>query len=406
MLDIAAFTPGLKSYYSNQRVENMTYKDYPFYAMLTKKKDFYGKNYPLPIQIGNPQGRSHTFAKAKANQTSSVYKDFTLTRAKDYSLATVDGETAEASENDKGAFLKALTNEINSAIKSAASSIASELYGNGSGSIGQIDAATNLASNVIVLAQPDDVVRFEVGMTLTLAQFESIGAERNSGATVQVTKVNRSTGELTTNAVISTAIPAAATGDFIFVDGDRNLSLKGLAAWLPFVAPTTGDNFFGVDRSVDTDRLAGVRFDGSSLSIEEALVQGLTLSNRNGGNVKVVFMNYIDWANLEIALGSKVQYMVSPAFNRADIGFTGIQVKTNKGVANCVADTFCPVGYAYGLTMDSWALYSLKDAIRILDLDGNKVLRASDADAVELRVGGYRQLGCDAPGYNVVIKLA
>ena len=172
MLDIAAFTPGLKSYYSNQRVENMTYKDYPFYAMLTKKKDFFGKNYPLPIQIGNPQGRSHTFAKAKANQTSSVYKDFTLTRAKDYSLATVDGETAEASENDKGAFLKALTNEINSAIKSAASSIASELYGNGSGSIGQIDATTNLASNVILLAQPDDVVRFEDGMTLTLAQLE------------------------------------------------------------------------------------------------------------------------------------------------------------------------------------------------------------------------------------------
>ena len=74
-LDMTKFGPGLKAYYSNQKVENMTYKDYPFYAMLTKKKDFYGKNYPLPIQIGNPQGRSHTFSKAKANQTSSVYKE-------------------------------------------------------------------------------------------------------------------------------------------------------------------------------------------------------------------------------------------------------------------------------------------------------------------------------------------
>lgn len=404
-LDMSKFGPGLKAYYSNQRVENMTYKDFPLYAMLTKKKDFFGKNYPLPIQIGNPQGRSHTFAKAKANQTSSVFKDFTLTRVKDYSLATVDNETAEASENDKGAFLKALTNEINSAIKSSASSMAAQLYGNASGSMSQIGATTNIATNAIVLANIDDVVRFEVGMTLVFAAAESSGALRNSGATVVVTGVDRSAGIVTVNANLSTAVAAIALADWIFIDGDRNLAVSGLASWLPFVAPTTGDNFFGVDRSVDTTRLAGVRFDGSALSIEEALIGGLTLSNREGGNVKVVFMNYIDWGNLELALGSKVQYMVTQAFGRADIGFSGIQIKTNKGVANCVADTMCPQGYAYGLTMETWALYSLKEPIRILDLDGNKVLRTSDADAVELRVGGYFQLGCDAPGYNVVIKL-
>ena len=56
--------------------------------------------------------------------------------------------------------------------------------------------------------------------------------------------------------------------------------------------------------------------------------------------------------------------------------------------------------------MKSWKLYSLKEPVRILDLDGNKVLREATADAVELRVGGYFQLGCDAPGHNVVIKLA
>jgi len=116
-------------------------------------------------------------------------------------------------------------------------------------------------------------------------------------------------------------------------------------------------------------------------------------------------MYYTDCSSLKLALGSKVQYMVTQAFGRADIGFQGIQVKTNKSVANCVADPFCPRGLAYGLTMESLALYSLKEPIRILDLDGNKILRTSDADAVELRVGGYFQLGCDAPGHNVVISL-
>ena len=403
-LDMTKFGPGLKAYYSNQKVENMTYKDYPFYAMLTKKKDFYGKNYPLPIQIGNPQGRSHTFSKAKANQTSSVYKDFTLTRVKDYSLATVDNETAEASENDKGAFLKALTNEIDSAIRSSASSMATMIYGDGSGCIGQISAGTNVATATLTLADPDSVVNFEVGMTLVFAAARSTGALRNSGSTLSILAVNRSTGVLTMSAAINT-VTGTVANDFVFVDGDRNLSVSGLAAWLPEAAPAGGDNFFGVDRSVDPTRLAGVRYDGSAMSIEEALVGGLTLCNREGGNPKVVFMNYTDWSNLELALGSKVQYMVTEAFGRADIGFQGIQVKTNKGVANCVADPFCPRGLAYGLTMESWALYSLKEPIRILDLDGNKILRTSDADAVELRVGGYFQLGCNAPGHNVVITL-
>lgn len=403
-LDMTKFGPGLKAYYSNQKVENMTYKDYPFYAMLTKKKDFYGKNYPLPIQIGNPQGRSHTFSKAKANQTSSVYKDFTLTRVKDYSLATVDNETAEASENDKGAFLKALTNEIDSAIRSSASSMATMIYGDGSGCIGQISAGTNVATATLTLADPDSVVNFEVGMTLVFAAARSTGALRNSGSTLSILAVNRSTGVLTMSAAINT-VTGTIANDFVFVDGDRNLSVSGLAAWLPEAAPAGGDNFFGVDRSVDPTRLAGVRYDGSAMSIEEALVGGLTLCNREGGNPKVVFMNYTDWSNLELALGSKVQYMVTEAFGRADIGFQGIQVKTNKGVANCVADPFCPRGLAYGLTMESWALYSLKEPIRILDLDGNKILRTSDADAVELRVGGYFQLGCNAPGHNVVITL-
>ena len=210
---------------------------------------------------------------------------------------------------------------------------------------------------------------------------------------------------ITTSAILS-GITAIAAGDYIFTEGDRNAKISGLAAWLPFTAPTSGDSFFGVDRSVDVSRLAGLRFDASALSIEEGLVKGLTRCNREGGKPKVVMANYTDWGNLELALGSKVQYMMSQASGRADIGFEGIQVKTNKGVSNVIADPFCPINYMYGLTMESWKLFSLKEPIRILDLDGNKVLRDSTSDSVELRVGGYFQLGCDAPGHNVVIKLA
>lgn len=403
-LGLAAAAPILKEYYTSQRVENMTYKDFPLYAMLPKDKNFYGKVLPLAIQIGNPQGRSASFANAQANKTSSVYKDFVLTRVRDYSLASVDNETAEASENEKGAFIKALTREIDSAIEAATTSLAWGLYGNGSGRVG-VAGTLNTATALIPLTNADDVVKFEIGQTLQFAAAEVTGALRASGASLQVLAVDRDNGILTMSAVLST-ITGLASGDSIFVMGDRNAKISGLAAWIPFTAPTAGDNFFSVDRSVDPTRLGGLRFDASALSIEEGLVKGLTRCNREGGKPEVVMANYTDWGNLELALGSKVQYMMSQASGRADIGFEGIQVKTNKGVSNVIADPFCPINYMYGLTIKSWKLFSLKEPIRILDLDGNKLLRDSTSDSVELRVGGYFQLGCDAPGHNVVIKLA
>lgn len=400
-LDLTAFAPALKQYYSTTRVENMVYKDHPFMGMVAKDETFGGKNLPLPIVHGNPQGRSRTFSTAKANKTASQLKDFTLLRAKDYSLATIDNETAEASESDKGAFLKALTLEIDGAMQSAKNSLASGLFSDTSGSIGQV-AVGGITGQVVTLEDPDSIVYFENSMSLVSAAAKSTGAL--AGGAAQIVAVDRDLGTITLEAGGVAAMSLVA-GAYLFVEGDRNLSEAGLDAWLPMVAPTGGDNFFGVDRSVDTTRLAGIRFDGSALPIEEALVGGLSRLNRDGGRGETCFINYAKFKDLENALGSKVQYMTSKAYGRADIGFEGIQIKGNKGVTNVIADPFCPSNRAYMLSMETWKLYSLKKPIRILDLDGNKLLRESDADAVELRVGGYRQLGCNAPGWNAVISL-
>lgn len=405
MQDLTSFAPALKQYYSDTRVENMVYKDHPFLAMLSKDEKFYGENMPLPIVHGNPQGRSRTFSTAKQNKGASQLKKFTLTRVRDYSLASVDNETAEASENDAGAFLKALTVEIDGAIQSATNSLAFGIFNDQSGALAQVGSIGVPTANDITLTDPDAVVYFEIGMVMQFAQQKSAGGFRSAGATLTVTAVNRVTGQITFNAGVLATIADLVVNDYIFVEGDRNSCEAGLDSWLPLVAPTAGDNFFGTDRSVDPTRLGGVRFDGSALPIEEALIEGSSLLCREGGRPDACFVNYTKWAELEKALGSKVQYMVSQAYGRADIGFQGIAVKTNKGVMNVIADPFCPPDRAYQLTMKSWKLYSLKKAIRILDLDGNKMLRESDADAVELRVGGYRQLGCNAPGHNAVIQL-
>ena len=114
-------------------------------------------------------------------------------------------------------------------------------------------------------------------------------------------------------------------------------------------------------------------------------------------------MNYSNFADLEKALGSKVSYVEKNI--KPEIGFRGILIHGPRGPINVIPDQNCPNGVAYMIQLDVWKLYSLGKAPRILSGDGLKQLRVSDADAVEVRVGYYAQLGCRAPGWNVRISL-
>lgn len=396
-LDMTSFASSLKAHYTNDTVENMVYTDNPLLAMMTKYEKFGGKNLPIPIIHGNPQGRSASFTKAQANKTNTQMKDFVLTRAKDYSLASIDNETIEASKGDANAFLEAATTEIDGAINSAARSLAIALYGSGSGKIGQI---LSISTNTITLAQVEDITNFEVGMTLAVSAADGGGAVKVG--TILVAGLDRDLGTVRGSVNITAAIATAAALDFIFVDGDYDQKLKGLAAWLPSSAPSSAP-FFSVDRSVDATRLGGVRVDGTNAPIEEVLVKSASRLAREGGKPDYCFMSYSKYAELENALGSKVQYVDMKV--TAEISFRGVSINGPKGPIKVIPDQNCPQNRAYMLQTDTWKLYSLGKAPKILDTDGLKMLRDSNADSVEIRVGYYAQVGCRAPGYNAVILL-
>lgn len=385
-----AFSAALKQHYTSQKIENMVYKDNPFLAMVSKYESFGGENLKLPIKYGIPQGRSATFLDAFNNKTSSKLKAFLLTRTSNYSLADIDNETMEASKGNANAFIEAATTEIDGAIESCTRSLAISLYGDGTGQIGVVGAlATTSASNdTITLATPDDITNFEVGMSLNFG---------TASANKVITEVNRDTGVF-----IVDAASGASTTEAIYVDGDKDEMLSGLAAWIPATAPTA-TLFFNVDRSVDVTRLGGIRFDGSALPLEEALIGAASRAAREGGKPNVCFMNYSNFADLEKALGSKVSYVDIKV--KPEIGFRGIQINGPRGTIQVIPDQNCPKDVAYMLDMSMWKLYSLGKAPKILDPDGLRFLRISTADSVEVRVGYYAQLGCRGPGFNVRIAL-
>lgn len=404
-LDLASMNAALKELYDNQTVENLVYADNPFMAMVPKKTDFGGKYKPIPIITGVSQGRSSAFNFAQGNQSPMQIESFLLTRVSDYSIATIDNQTMLASKTDKMAFLEGAKILIDGAIRSITNSVASALFRSGSGSIGQVSGA--LSTGVITLADPTSVVQFEINMVLQANATD--GGATPRAALGYVVAVNRSAGTVTVSATGLGGAPgnpaAWAANDFLLVQGDNNAKCAGLAGWMPVTAPGSTDLFFGVNRSVDTVRLGGVRYNGQAQSIEEALIDASSLLAREGGKPKDCIVNFNSYSALEKSLGSKVIYV--DAKSPANIEFRGIQVNGAASSFRVFPDRNCPQQIGYLLQLDTWCLEGLGDVPQILRYgDGLEMLRVSNADAGELRVGAYYNLRTNAPGWNAVVQLS
>jgi hypothetical protein len=402
-LDLTSFEAALKTLYPDKKINNLVYKNNPLLAMMNKNERFYGENMKCPLIYGNPQARSATFSTAasQSSSASSKLKAFLLTRAKDYSLAQIDNETLKASESDMGAFLRAATVEIDGAINSAARSLAIAMYRTGSGSIGQV-ANSGFATPTLTLSNSDDVTNFEVGMTLVVSSTDGGGSVRVG--TLTIVGVNRANGQLTMSGNLSAGIAAIAQNDFIFQQGDYDLKVKGLQAWLPYGGPSA-TAFFGVDRTADATRLGGIWSDGVGKPIEEALIDHLVLIGREGGAPDHMFVNFTEYGNIEKALGSKVVYVNVQSPTMPEIGFQGIRVQGPRGSCVIIPDQNAPSKYGFALQMDTWTLNSLGKAPQLFDTDGVNMLRNPTSDSLDVRIYYYAQVGCTAPGWNGVVKL-
>lgn len=401
---LTTYGPVIKELWRPEDINNLAFQGSAFWAMVKKETDFYENIKHVPLQYGNPQGRSTDFTVAQAQAGSSSFKGFHLTRASDYAVGIVDGETLEATSNNKGSLVSAIERETRGALAQLSRSLHISLWSDGSGEIGQISSGSTVASTSITLADVNDIVNFEVGQEIVAAA-TATGSLRSGSATV--TAIDRDAGTLTTDSNWSTQITSLATGDYLFVKGDAAdggsvVKATGIPGWIPTTKPSAGDSFFTVDRSDDTTRLAGVRYDGSGDgTIEEAIIKGFARVKREGKMARPdkCFMNSGDFGAFKVQLGSKVDYVETKV---AGMSFSG--VRSNDGL-EIYEDPQTPSGYAYLLTMDTWAWAGLMETPRFITHDGMKTLRQSSADGVEFRCVYRGNLYCTAPGWNAVVTL-
>ena len=398
-LSTAAVDEAIKIHYKSLRVKNMVYKDNPWLAMIPKYTSFGGLSMPIPLRYHDPQRRAADFSTAQSNTSTSGLVQFSITRSKDYSFAFIDGETIQATKGDKNAFLQYLTMEIDGAVNSLTRSLAVSLYGDGTGKIGTTESVDG---DTIKLSNAEDITNFEVGMDVVSSR---PALDQAAGTSTTIVAVDRESGKFTVTAGEGSRMVGS---ELIFQKGDYMAAgdtkkVFGLDAWIPSTTPSATP-FNSVNRSSDPTRLGGVRFDGSSMPIEEAIYGAAAQIAREGGNPDTALCDFATYATLEKALGARIVYDTVKAPD-VDIGFSGIRINGPRGPIRVVPDYNCQSNVIWLLQRDTWVLASLGEAPQFLDLDSLKLLRDAGADAYEVRLGYYASVGCFAPGWNCRIAL-
>jgi hypothetical protein len=391
----------LKTTYPQKDIKRVGYKNHPFYAMVKKNTGLAGEPMAISIRYASQSGASSLFSAAQANKRPNKYTAWQVRSHDEYAIGGITTKAIRLARGDKGAIVDALKEEMAGLAYIASLRMAYGLYKNGGGAIAQVGSGEGTPT--LTLAEPNDIVFFQVGMALDGSTDDgTTGSVITGGVGAVITAVNRDDGTITTTGGVdwdsATAITGIVAGDYLFPKGDFGIRLKGLDAWLPATAPTGGDSFYGVDRSVESN-LSGNRVTAQA-TIQETLLWGMERTFREGGQVDTIFMHPSDYRALIVSLGSQVVYNSKSASDMADVGFKGVEIVGIGTSATVHPDPMCPKGYAFGLQLDTWTLWSAGDTIGVLNDDGNKMLRDGSSDSIEIRMGGYPALVCDAPWCN------
>lgn len=404
-IDLTSIGPALEIIYDHKSTKLQAYRNNPLFAMIPKGESFDGEAWHIRLWTGVDEGMGSTITAARANQSAAKVNKFKVTdRKKKYSVLRIEREAMKAS-GGAHSFLDGLKMLGKTHLYNMGRDISLDLYRDGSASRGQVGS---LNSTTITLANKQNIVHFEVGMRLVATNGSDPTNALQTGGTAIMTVqgVDRANGTVDVDGVPTT--PGLSAGDhlirysFDYATNSKYQGLAGVGAWIP--ATVTPADFFGVDRTEDTTRLGGLRYDGSGLTVEDAILDAGALCFQEGAQPDMVFGNPVHEVDLVKSLGSKAEYM--PVRDAEGIvGFESVKVRTAAGTVKWVSDPNCPPGVAYMLTLNTWKLNTLGPAPHLVKDDGLVIRRIDGEDAYESQFALYGEVGCYAPSHNCRITL-
>ena len=307
-----------KEWYTDKEMEQVLWRASPVLREI-KKNRVGGKTYNFAANYGCGGAAAGDATVAATNAASGTSKSvqFACTPGQLFSIFNVGAQEVFASENIRGAFVPVPVIKMYDGTAAFRRLFATALYGQGFGEIGNaVVATTVVGSQSVDFAQFSTVIKLDIGSVFQVTN----GATPVSTLRTSVNTVTAINGNVVT--FTATAVETWAATDWIEIQGCRNGTIPllpvGLTAWLPSLADRTGGTwttyigtaFYGVDRSVFPDRLAGnyiKRVTGTE-KFCDCIVRAVKAVRNAGGNPTWLVINPDDYATVMTEMNTQTTY--------------------------------------------------------------------------------------------------
>lgn len=373
----------LKTWYKDG-VQNLMFRNSPIVKQLpTTRVEGKTQNFAAMYGRGGAAGGSYTQALAKAS-TVSKNVEFSVTPGQVFSIYSINQKEVQQSLSKRGAYMKVAGNKMFAASESFRKTVQAAFYGRGFGELCFSPTTALTANTAVDITLPSDaIMKIDIGTDLVIKTSVSQAAIKGGytvnkidGTTVNVTPT-------TTVTPLQTDVICLANS----MDASGNALLPtGLAGWIPTVASRDGSDwtsyiatsFFGVNRSVATDRLAGQYVKGTASSDKISdLVQSLLLKCRRAGSeADLIVMNDEDFLTLSKEIQSTNTYFTQTSTKgkrSANIGMNDFSASFSTSYIDLIVDDpYCPKGRFYVLDKKATELWSYTNVEKINDgVQGN-----------------------------------
>ncbi len=378
MVTMTSADKALKTLYLGAITEQLNTEVNPLLAKIKQSTaDVWGKEIRRVARYGINGGigagsETGDLPKAEGNH----YEQFVCTLKNLYGTIEISDKAMRASANDAGAFVNLLNDEMDGLLKASAFNFGRMLYGDGSGVLAKVSAAS--VGNTISC---DSVKNFAVGMIVGV--FTNDGVDLGLGMR-RVTDVDRENNKITVDGK-AFAVDDVDAGCTIHMQGSVDNEITGLGA----IFKSTG-NIYGLSRATHKWLVPYMKTDVGSIT-------------------ETVIQKAIDY--LDETAGSRVNFIVCSSGVKRAFQKHLATYKRNVDVMNLeggykalsyngipiVSDRFCPAGTMYLLNTDDFTLHQLCDWKWLEGEDGKILKQNAGKPTYTATLVKYADLICAKP---------
>ncbi|MDE7158114.1 MAG: phage major capsid protein [Clostridiales bacterium] len=372
----------LKSYYLDAVSDMLNLKVNPLLARIKQTtSDVWGKDVRKTMRIGVNGGigagtEDGDLPDAKGNQ----YEQFVTTLKNLYGKIEITDKAIRASQNNEGAFVNLLNDEMEGLIRSSSFNLSRMLYGDGSG---RITSATSVHPTTAEMCVASTSA-LEVGMVVDVMQDDAV-----KYAAQTITSIDRSRNAIRFESMPAFSMPSGAT-IWLAVQGSYNAELTGLKGIF------NNTSLYGVTRG-GKPWMTPVSVKQVGDDLEANMLQSMDLvEERTGNKTNFIVCSFgVRRALVKALLKNRTVETLNLEGGFTAISYNGIPV---------IADRFCPKGTMYLLNTDDFALHQLCDWQWLEGEDGKILKQIPGKPVYTATLVKYAELMCYRPYGQIVLE--